>query len=143
MLNYVNWKLKDRKRHEILGFIIEPILQHYGNGNSIKARSFEEIEKKFNLSKTEIWEISTELIENKEIIYYVDKFNGFLGTDNGINSFSNYKYIKRSNNEIRESIKYYIVLLTFIITTLNLFKNCAIQKENNIIMDKINKLSNK
>ncbi|HTO17476.1 MAG TPA: hypothetical protein VLZ83_17050 [Edaphocola sp.] len=144
--------MSDKKQHEILGYLTEPILEHYGTDSTIVARSFDEIGKQFNLNKRQVWEQASELLLNKEIVFYNVNFKGFMGTDKGIVSFTTKKYLSRKRNNNRESIKFYlgvfipvVSLLIALFTVLNKIDNIDMKSKNSIekLEKKINELEKK
>lgn len=122
--------MSDKKRHEILGYLIEPILEHYGSDENIKACSLKEIEEKFKLNPREIWVYVSELIQNKEIVYYNKNFKGFMGTDNGIVSFTTKKYLNRKRNYNRETTKFLLGIFIPVISLLIALFSVIIKIDN-------------
>ncbi|WP_264543090.1 MULTISPECIES: hypothetical protein [Flavobacterium] len=118
--------------------------------------SYEEICKKLKCDRTELYQISSLLYIEKEVIYHNNYgVNGLCATEKGISSYTYKKYLRARNSRIKNNIKdivsILIPVLSLIITILVILKNNgqtnretqSIKERIQVIENKINKLKAK
>lgn|GEM_PF-2863471 len=130
----------DILKHKLLLVLTEPLLDYYESEKTFTGKSFEYIESALNLKRRKLWEVASELLDNKEIAYYNVDFEGFIGQDKGLSSCSSKKYFYRNKERVRENIKFYVGIFIPVISLLiALFTIMSKLKDSNDRIDKFEK----
>jgi len=133
----------DILKHKLLQILTDPLLDYYESEKRFTGKSFQDIESALNIKRRKLWEVASELLDNKEIAYYNVDFDGFIGQDKGLSSCSSKKYFYRNKERIRESIKFYVGIFIPVISLLiALLTIMSKLKDNNDRIDKFEKKIN-
>lgn len=133
----------DILKHKLLLLLTEPLLDYYESEKRFTGKSFEYMESVLNINRRKLWEIASELLDNKEIAYYNMDFDGFIGQDKGLSSCSSKKYFYRYKERVRDDIKFYVGIFIPVLSLLiALFTIMSKLKDSNDRIDKFEKKIN-
>jgi len=107
--------------HQTLGFLIENRIEaevYHKNRKVNLAIKKKELVKKLNISKEELFVITSKLKHNLEIDTYDVEFFGYFAKPIAVNSYISKKYLNEKINKKRENIKYYVNIFSPILTAI-------------------------
>ncbi|MCX7549153.1 hypothetical protein OS188_14440 [Xanthomarina sp. F1114] len=123
----------DLLSHKILGILIRQRINveiYHKERNVVLGVEYEELKKELDITKEEMFIVTSKLREELEIEPYRVDFEGYFAKPKAVYSYVSRKYLKKTRNEKRENIKYYLqivipvvsLLIAFLAITLNILQ---------------------
>jgi hypothetical protein len=111
----------DKLSHEALGFLITNRIEaevYHKERKVFLAVEKNELAKKLNITKEELFVVTSNLKNELEIDTYDVYFFGYFAKPIAINSYVSKKYLNKKKNEIRETRKYYMQIIAPILASI-------------------------
>jgi hypothetical protein len=111
----------DKLTHEALGFLITNRIEaevYHKERKVFLAVKKNELAEKLNITKEELFVVTSNLKNELEIDTYDVDFFGYFAKPIAVNSYVSKKYLNKKRNEIRETYKYYVQIIAPVLASL-------------------------
>jgi hypothetical protein len=111
----------DKLTHKALGFLITNRIKaevYHKERKVLLAVEKNELAKKLNITKEELFVVTSNLKNELEIDTYDVDFFGYFAKPIAVNSYVSKKYLNKKKNEIRETRKYYMQIIAPILASI-------------------------
>ena len=111
----------DKLTHQALGFLITNRIEaevYHKERKVLLAVEKNMLAEKLNITKEELFVVTSNLKNELEIDTYDVDFFGYFAKPIAVNSYVSKKYLNKNKNEIRETRKYYMQIIAPILASL-------------------------
>jgi hypothetical protein len=111
----------DKLTHKALGFLITNRIEaevYHKERKVLLAVEKNELAKKLNITKEELYVVTSNLKNELEIDTYDLDFFGYFAKPIAVNSYVSKKYLNKKRNETRETYKYYVQIIAPVLASI-------------------------